>query len=68
MSADSEWSEFTGYSEWPGVETSEEGIEYPDPLPVAGAIVRCPTCSWVGAEAGFPSHHRRTHIDPTSSR
>lgn len=68
MSAADPWEEWRGMDPWSDAETSTEEVEYPDPDPVAGSIVSCPTCSWVGAGAGFPSHYRRSHADPDSLR
>lgn len=64
MSAESPedpFAEFKGYTEWPVSESSVEGIEYVEPEPVAGRVVRCWECSWRGVDSGYWTHYRREH-------
>lgn len=72
MSASKETSdpfaEFYGYTEWPGLEPSTEVIEYPEALPVAGAVVECPQCGAKMSKNGYHTHWRMSCSPHSTNR
>ena len=54
------FAEWYGVDPWADVESSEEEIEYPEPLPYAGTVVSCPECGVKMSKNGFHTHWRRS--------